>query len=70
VHLPLRSFGGRRAFSGELRTVRCHEDNVVLRRTPGEPGDGRVLVVDGGWAGIVINGCTRRFRCDRVVCDR
>jgi hypothetical protein len=50
--------------------VRCHEDNVVLRRTPGEPGDGRVLVVDGGWAGIVINGCTRRFRCDRVVCDR
>ena len=46
--LPLHSFGGRRAFSGEIRTVRCHEDNVVLKRTLGDPGDGRVLVVDGG----------------------
>jgi regulator of ribonuclease activity A len=46
--LPLRSFGGRRAFSGELRTVRCFEDNVLLKRALGEPGDGRVLVVDAG----------------------
>lgn len=45
--VPFRSFG-RRAFSGRVATVRCHEDNVLLRRCAGERGDGRVLVVDAG----------------------
>ena len=44
----LRQFGGVRAFSGPIATVRCHEDNVLLRSRVEEPGDGRVLVVDGG----------------------
>ncbi len=44
----LRSYGGVRAFAGRIATVRCFEDNVVLRQRVGEPGDGRVLVVDGG----------------------
>src|SRR4051794_34354579 len=43
-----RSFGGHRAFSGPAVTVRCSEDNVVLRSVISGPGDGRVLVVDGG----------------------
>jgi regulator of ribonuclease activity A len=43
-----RQFGGVRAFSGPVATVRCHEDNVLLRARVSEPGDGRVLVVDGG----------------------
>jgi regulator of ribonuclease activity A len=41
-------FGRRRAFAGTISTVRCDEDNVVLRRRLSEPGNGRVLVVDGG----------------------
>jgi len=45
--VQFRSFGAR-AFSGIVATVRCEEDNVVLRQLLGEPGDGRVLVVDGG----------------------
>jgi regulator of ribonuclease activity A len=45
--LQLRSFG-RAAFSGPVATVRCFEDNVLLRRCLEEAGDGRVLVVDGG----------------------
>ena len=44
----LRQFGGLHAFSGPIATVRCHEDNVLLRARVEEPGDGRVLVVDGG----------------------
>jgi regulator of ribonuclease activity A len=28
--------------------VRCFEDNVVLKATVSKPGDGRVLIVDGG----------------------
>ena len=45
--LPLRSYGGRTAFSGPVATVRCDEDNVLVKQRVGEPGDGRVLVVDG-----------------------
>ena len=45
--LQFRSFG-RAAFSGVVATVRCLEDNVLLRRRAEEPGEGRVLVVDGG----------------------
>ena len=44
----LRAFGGVRAFSGVIATVRCFEDNVRLRECVSEPGAGRVLVVDGG----------------------
>lgn len=46
--LQLRQFGGRREFSGTVRTVRCLEDNVLLRRLLELPGVGQVLVVDGG----------------------
>ncbi len=46
--VELRQFGGRRAFEGPISTVRCHEDNVVLKRRLSEPGNGGVLVVDGG----------------------
>jgi regulator of ribonuclease activity A len=44
----LRQFGGVRAFSGPIATVRCREDNVLLRARVDEAGEGRVLVVDGG----------------------
>jgi regulator of ribonuclease activity A len=44
----LRSFGGVVAFSGPVATVRVFEDNVFVRRALEEPGQGRVLVVDGG----------------------
>jgi regulator of ribonuclease activity A len=46
--LAFRSFGGRRSFAGRVATVRCHEDNVVVKRRVQEAGEGRVLVVDGG----------------------
>lgn len=45
--LQWRSFGAS-SFSGPISTVRCYEDNVVLKATVSKPGDGRVLVVDGG----------------------
>jgi regulator of ribonuclease activity A len=44
----LRQFGGVRSFSGRVATVRCYEDNVLLRASVSQSGDGRVLVVDGG----------------------
>ena len=45
--VAFRQFGGRRAFEGPISTVRCDEDNVVMRRRLSEPGNGGVLVVDG-----------------------
>ncbi len=44
----LRQFGARRAFEGVISTVRCDEDNVVLKRRLSESGNSGVLVVDGG----------------------
>jgi regulator of ribonuclease activity A len=46
--MPLRQYGGQASFHGHIRTVRCLEDNVILRGLLAEPGDGQVLVVDGG----------------------
>lgn len=42
-----RSYGGRARFTGPVATVRCHEDNALLKKVLSEPGEGRVLVVDG-----------------------
>jgi len=41
-------FGARAAFSGAISTLRIFEENVLLRAALEEPGQGRVLVVDGG----------------------
>jgi regulator of ribonuclease activity A len=46
--LQLRGLSKRRSFSGFIRTVRCREDNKLLADLLGEPGEGHVLVVDGG----------------------
>jgi len=46
--LQLRQYGGRRVFAGPIATVRCFEDNALVKAVLGSPGGGRVLVVDGG----------------------
>ncbi len=46
--IEFRSFGAVREFEGEIATVRCFEDNVLVKQRVTEPGDGRVLVIDGG----------------------
>jgi regulator of ribonuclease activity A len=43
-----QAFGGRPAFSGPLTTLKVFEDNTLVREVVGQPGEGRVLVVDGG----------------------
>ena len=46
---PLFSnFGGKRRFSGEVVTIKCFEDNSLIRDAVRSEGLGRVLVVDGG----------------------
>jgi regulator of ribonuclease activity A len=40
-------YGGRTRFEGSIVTVRCHEDNALLKKVVSEPGQGKVVVVDG-----------------------
>ena len=49
VLAPLfRDYGARRKFHGEIVTVKCFEDNSLVRDLVGTEGRGRVIVVDGG----------------------
>lgn len=43
-----QSFGGNSQFGGQIRTVKCFEDNTFIRQTLSEKSDGGVLVVDAG----------------------
>lgn len=40
-------YGGRPQFAGPITTVRCFEDNALLKSVLSEPGNGGVLVIDG-----------------------
>lgn len=41
-------YGGETTFSGRIATVVAPQDNSLVRRALESPGEGRVLVVDGG----------------------
>lgn len=43
-----RDFGGATAFAGTVSTVKCFEDNSLVKAAVESPGNGGVLVVDGG----------------------
>jgi regulator of ribonuclease activity A len=42
------SYGGRRKFCGEIVTIKCFEDNSLVKQTLATKGHGKILVVDGG----------------------
>lgn len=43
-----RDFGGHSRFYGPIATVKCFEDNSLVKSALAGPGEGRVLVVDAG----------------------
>ena len=40
--------GHERAIAGRIRTVRCFEDNALVKVAMAENSEGEVLVIDGG----------------------
>ena len=54
--VQFRQYGGRPRFHGPVRTVKTFEDNALVKQVLSTPGDGAVLVVDGGGS----------LRCDLV----
>ena len=48
VALPIfKDYGAKRIFHGPISTVKAHEDNSLVRSALEEPGEGRILIVDG-----------------------
>ena len=41
-------FGGKESFHGEAVTIKCFEDNSVLKELVATSGHGKVIVMDGG----------------------
>lgn len=57
VSLQFRNFGAVSCFSGPARTVKCHADNLLVRSLLSTPGEGAILVIDGGgWMGNALMG--------------
>ena len=48
ANILMQSFGRKTRFSGPISTVKCFDDNSLVRTALEEPGNGRVLLVDGG----------------------
>ncbi|MGX5833775.1 putative 4-hydroxy-4-methyl-2-oxoglutarate aldolase [Aeromonas piscicola] len=42
------NFGGKQLFYGQAVTLSCYEDNSLVRELVTRPGQGRVMVIDGG----------------------
>lgn len=42
------NYGGRSSFGGEIVTIKCFEDNSLVKEHASNPGQGKVMVVDGG----------------------
>jgi regulator of ribonuclease activity A len=45
--VQFRQFGGRAEFAGPISTVRCFQDNALLKSVLSQPSPGGVLVIDG-----------------------
>ena len=48
IELQFTNYGALSQFAGAAVTIKCHEDNSLVKACVGEPGEGRVIVVDGG----------------------
>lgn len=48
VEAQFRGFGRLKSFFGPCATIKCFEDNRLVRQASLSPGEGRVLVVDAG----------------------
>ena len=48
IELQFNNYGAIQQFGGQVVTIKCHEDNSLVKQCVGEAGAGRVIVVDGG----------------------
>jgi len=46
--VQFRQYGKRSRFNGPIRTIKCANDNALIKQAVSSAGNGAVLVVDGG----------------------
>ena len=63
----LRNYGGRSSFGGEIVTIKCFEDNSLVREQVSQPGKGKVLVVDAG--GSLRRACLGDMLAEKAVAN-
>ncbi|MBX7183092.1 MAG: ribonuclease E activity regulator RraA [Bacteroidia bacterium] len=47
-YLGWKDYGAKTHFKGKVKTLKCFEDNSLVRKVLEENGQGKVLVIDGG----------------------
>jgi len=63
LELQFYNFGAIKQFGGRAVTIKCHEDNSLVKQSVDEAGAGRVIVVDGG-------GSQRRALLGDMLADK
>ncbi|WP_444896989.1 ribonuclease E activity regulator RraA [Microbulbifer sp. SSSA005] len=61
------NYGGRDRFGGQIVTIKCFEDNSLVRELVAEPGQGKVLVVDAG--GSIRRACLGDMLAEKAVAN-
>ncbi|WP_445364545.1 ribonuclease E activity regulator RraA [Microbulbifer sp. ANSA003] len=61
------NYGGRDRFGGQIVTIKCFEDNSLVRELVAEPGQGKVLVVDAG--GSMRRACLGDMLAEKAVAN-
>ena len=56
------NYGGRSSFGGQVVTIKCFENNGLIKQVVANNGQGKVLVIDGG-------GSTRRALIDFTIAE-
>ncbi|MBB1312918.1 MULTISPECIES: putative 4-hydroxy-4-methyl-2-oxoglutarate aldolase [Aliivibrio] len=61
IDVEFKDFGGRACFYGEIVTVRCYQDNSLVREVLQQNGKGKVLFIDGN------GSCQKALLGDQVA---
>jgi regulator of ribonuclease activity A len=67
VEPMFNNYGGRPSFGGEIVTIKCFEDNSLVREQVAQPGKGKVLVVDAG--GSMRRACLGDMLAEKAVAN-
>lgn len=67
VETMFNNYGGRRSFGGEIVTIKCFEDNSLVREQVAQDGKGKVLVVDAG--GSLRRACLGDMLAEKAVAN-
>jgi len=63
----MNNYGGRRSFGGQVVTIKCFEDNSLVREQVAVNGKGKVLVVDAG--GSLRRACLGDMLAEKAVAN-